>query len=269
MLGSMARVAFGKIGHFGLMLALAACALRALVRPRRQGRGGFDSLAIIAAGVMVGYNAFLFATYLAVFPTWEAERAASYWRYNTHVGLIGMAAAVQGAALLWRRRAAPHLGARAQRPLAGLALALTVIGPVLLLNHLRFDIQPMKLFARQLGETLGRTLPLDARLIVIDPEDPGFYPLLLNYALDGRAHVVGAISSLTQDPPAALRRLIREQRATHLLALAPAAAVTAVTETALPPHAAALLTRERDGQWQVTRSWPVPPDAADGKRWNK
>ncbi|MBI3512929.1 MAG: hypothetical protein HY060_02530 [Proteobacteria bacterium] len=260
-LGSMAKVGLSKVGHFGLMLVIAGFALRALVRRRGQGRGGIESLALIAAAVMVGYNAFLFFSYLAVFQGWEAERAASYWRYNTHVGLIGVAVAVFGAAVLWRRAALPRLTPPARRALVGVALALTVLAPVALLDRFRFDLEPRKLFARQVGETLSRSLPIESRVIVIDPDDPGFYPLLVNYALDGRGHVVGAISSLTRDPPDALRRLIWEQRATHLLALGPDPTVAAVTEATLPKEAAALLTRERDGQWQVTKSWVVPPSA--------
>jgi hypothetical protein len=257
-LATMAKVALAKGGHFGLMVAIAAVALRALVRRRRQGRGGLESLAIIAATVMVGYNLFLLGTYLAVFKPWEAALAVSYWRYNTHVGLIGMAVAVFAVAAWWRRIAMQRLAPAAVRALGVAMVVAIVIGPLGLLERFRFDVQPMKLFARQLGDTLSRSLPLEARLIVIDPDDPGFYPLLVNYALDGRAHVVGAISSLTGDPANTLRQLIREQRATHLLTLATVPAVTAVTEATLPPHAAALLTRESDGQWRIARSWPFP-----------
>jgi hypothetical protein len=264
-LRSMARVALAKSGHFGLMLVLAAVALRALVRPPGQGRGGVESLALIAAAVMVGYNLFLLVTYLAVFPEGEAVHVASFWRYNTHVGLIGMAAAVLGGADLWRRFVLPRLGGMARRALAGVAIALTALGPIGLLAHLRFDIVPGKLFARQVGETLSRTLPIDARLIVVDPLGPGFYPLLVEYALEGHGRVVGAVSALTPDRPAALRRLIREQRATHLLAFAPDPSIEAVTETDPPPGAAALLTREPDGQWRVTKSWPSPPEADRGQ----
>jgi len=246
------------------MLVLAAVALRALVRPRGQGRGGAESLALIAAAVMVGHNLFLLLTYLAVFPEGEAAHAASFWRYNTHVGLIGMAAAVLGGAALWRRFAAPRLAGAARRGLAGAAIASTVLGPILLLPHLRFDVVPRKLFARQVGETLSRTLPIEARLIVVDPLDPGFYPLLVNYVLEGHGRVVGAISSLTPDRAAALRRLIREQHATHLLALAPDPSIETVTEAELPPGAVALLAREPDGQWRVAKSWLPPADGGQG-----
>jgi hypothetical protein len=266
-LHSMAKVALSKGGHFGLMLVLGVIALRALVRPPGQGRGGFESLALIAAGIMLGYNLFLFLTYLAVFPDGEAERAASFWRYNTHVGLIGMAAAVLGGALLWRRFAVPRLSVVAQRALGMVAVALVVLGPLGLLDHLRFDVEPRKLFVRQLGVALSRILPLDARLIVIDPRDPGFYPLLINYALDGHGHVVGAVSGLTPDRPDTLRRLIEDQHATHLLAFAPDAALAWVTDAALAPGAVALLALESGGRWRVAKSWTMPREAvlASGK----
>ena len=270
-LARMGKIALAKGGHFGLMLMIAGFAIRALVRPRGQGRGGVENLAIIAAVIMVGYNLFLLATYLAVFKPWEAEQATSYWRYNTHVGLIGMAVAVFVGAILWRRWVLPSIKPAIGGTLGVVAVLLIVLGPVVGLDRFRFDLEPMKLFARQVGETLSRTLPIDARLIVVDPHDPGFYALLVNYALDGRAHVVGAISSLTINPQDALRRMIHDQRPTHLLALEPDAALSTAIETTLPPNAATLLTRERDGEWQRTNSWLLPlrsgrmPDARNQK----
>src|SRR5260221_13936826 len=111
------------------MLVVAGFALRALVRPRGQGQGGLDSLAIIAAGIMVGYNVFLFATYLAVFQGWEAEHVASYWRYNTHVGLVGTAFAVYGGAILWRRHPAARLALRGPGVVVGPRPLLLPLGP--------------------------------------------------------------------------------------------------------------------------------------------
>jgi hypothetical protein len=257
-LGRMARVALAKGGHFGLMLVLAAVALRTLARPRGQGRAGFESLALIAAAVMVGYNLFLLLSYVGVFSTSDAEHISSFWRYNTHVGLIGMAAAVLGGAQLWRRFVVPRLAAPATRALGIATVVLTVLGPVGLLPHLRFDVEPRKLFVRELGETLSRTLPIEARLIVIDPQEPGFYPLLVNYGLDGHGRVVGAISALTPDRPASLRRLIQEQRPTHLLTFAPDPSIEAVSEADLPHDAASLLVRAPDGQWRLAKSWAMP-----------
>jgi hypothetical protein len=256
----MARVALNKGGHFGLMLVIAGFALRGLLRRPGRGRGGLESLAIIAAVVMVGYNAFLFLTYVAVFPPGEAERAASYWRYNTHVGLIGMAVAVYAGALLWRRFAQPRLGARAIRALAGGAVALTVIGPIVLLDRLRFDVEPTKLFVRQVATTLSRVLPIEARVIVLDPVDPGFHALLVNYALAGHGHVVGSITSLTPDRAQALRRLIQEQNATHLLAFGADPALERVAEVAASAGTVALLTRDRDRdrEWRIARTWAMP-----------
>jgi hypothetical protein len=259
-LGAMGRVALGKIGHFALMLAVFGLALRALVRRPGQGRGGIESLAIIAAVVMVGYNAFLFLTYVAVFPAGEAERAASYWRYNTHVGLIGMAVAVCGGGLLWRRFVQDKLSDRTVRALAGTAIGLMIVGPVVLLDHLRFDVEPSKLFVRQVGTVLSRMLPIEARVVVVDPVDPGFNALLVNYALAGHGHVVGSVTSLTPDRGQALRRLIHEQNATYLLAFGADPAVERVTETAVPANMAALLTRDRDHEWRITRTWPMPTD---------
>jgi hypothetical protein len=257
-IGAMARVALAKSGHFGLMVVLSAVALRTLVRRRGQATSGAESLALIGAAVMVGYNLFLLLSYVGVFSTSDAAHISSFWRYNTHVGLIGMAAAVLGGAELWRRFVLPRLAVPVARALGTATVMLTVLGPIGLLPHLRFDIEPRKRFVRELGETLSRTLPIEARLIVIDPQEPGFYPLLVNYALDGHGRVVGSITALTSDRPAVLRRLIQQQHATHLLVFAPDPSVEAVAEADLPNDAATLLMRDPDGQWRSAKSWPLP-----------
>jgi hypothetical protein len=172
--------------------------------------------------------------------------------------LIGMAAAVLGGAELWRRFVLPRLAVPVARALGTATVMLTVLGPIGLLPHLRFDIEPRKRFVRELGETLSRTLPIEARLIVIDSQEPGFYPLLVNYALDGHGRVVGSITAMTADRPAVLRRLIQQQHATHLLVFAPDPSVEAVAEADLPNDAATLLMRDPDGQWRSAKSWPLP-----------
>ena len=144
------------------------------------------------------------------------------------------------------------------RLLGGAAVAVTIVGPIVLLDRLRFDVEPTKLFVREVGAALSRTLPIEARVVVLDPVDPGFHALLVNYALAGHGHVVGSVSSLTPDRSQTLRRLIQEQNATSLLAFGADPAIERVTETAVPAGMAALLTRDRDREWRIARTWPMP-----------
>jgi len=144
--------------------------VRALVRRRGHGRGGIESLVLIAGAVMVGYNGFLLFSYLAVFQGWEAERAASYWRYNTHVGLIGVAVAVFAAAWAYStvqsRRSLPakyRLGWWLS-PLATMALlTVALVAPTMAaatsadaVNRSLIDRDTLIADARVLGHTYER-----------------------------------------------------------------------------------------------------------------
>jgi len=63
-------------------------------------RTRFDRLAIIAATVFLGHNLFLFFAYISIFGKNDALRAASYWRYNMQLGMIGVAFSTYGLAVL-------------------------------------------------------------------------------------------------------------------------------------------------------------------------
>ena len=246
-LSTMLGIVLRKSGYFAAMAIVAGFALRGLVRYRAP----FDGLAIIAGGVFVGYNAFLLFAYLAIFGGWESEHAASYWRYNMHVGPLGGAAAVYGLAILWRTRAAgrPGIG------WAWLAIVLVLAAPLALINKVRFDLRAPKQYVRQVGAELTTILPPGARLAIVDPLDPGIYAKLLRYELYRSFPVVAELHHSAS--AAAILAPLSENKATHAWIHTQSDAVRAAFKADLPEGASYLLESYGEG-WRIVRSWPYP-----------
>jgi hypothetical protein len=80
--------------------ATLACAVLTIRRQRRDPLGG---LTLIAALAFCGYQAFLIAAYLGAFFPEETVRAASYFRYSSHLSLLSFAVLLLWAAEDWPR----------------------------------------------------------------------------------------------------------------------------------------------------------------------
>lgn len=249
-LSGMAGVAANKGGHFGLMLVVVALAVKALWRCRTP----FDRLAIIAATVFVGYNLFLAWAYIAVFTGSEAVHVASYWRYNMHVGLLATAVGVLGLALSWRRWAVPERGGRW---LAAVGLTAAVVAPLALADRIRFDIRAPKMYVRAVGTELDGMLPPDAKVLVVDPLDTGFYGLVLNYQLKHGANVVGRIGAFEAGDARQVDDTLIRKDLTHVWVHTQTDAIKPKLPLPLGDEASHLL-RVENGQWRLVKSWPYP-----------
>ena len=94
-------VVFSKKGaYLALMVVAVGFAVRAMIRFRTP----FDRLAVIVGTVFIGYNAFLLFAYVSTFGQADSLRVASLWRYNMHLGPLGVAFAAYGLGLLWKDR---------------------------------------------------------------------------------------------------------------------------------------------------------------------
>lgn len=249
-LARMGSVAANKGGYFGLLLVMAALGLRGLALMRSP----FDRLAVLAATVGVGYNAFLLFAYVTAFDRNEALTAASYWRYNMHVGPLVWTATVFGLAGLWSA-----MPLRPPRPV-GLALAAVVaLMPLGLAKYVRFDLRAPKQHVRTVAADLLTLLPQGARLAAVDPLDPGFYNLQMKYLLHPRTDAVLRVH--IGSPPAldtaALTATIDGFGATHAWVHTQDGAVRAYFGQPLPDGGSTLLARGANG-WAVVRRWPYP-----------
>lgn len=240
-LKGMLDVAVNKGGHFGLGLVMVILGLRGLWR----NCGRLDRLCALGGMAFVGYNLFLLVTYVVVFGDYEALHVASFWRYNTHLGLVLMlpAAMLAGAGL---RRLGDH---PALKRAAWLAVAGVVIGPLLTAHYIRFDIDPMKSFMRQSLRHAGETMPPGTKAVVVDPHGSGLTGVFATYEWSGRARVQSYHSAFTSEPPPAW--LERQPVEWAFIA-------SGQEKLGLGPRTSALLVHRQGGAWNVIDEFPYP-----------
>ena len=248
-LARMALIASKKGGYFAVMLIALAFGLRALWRTRTE----FDRLALIAAGVFLAYNAFLLFAYIAAFGEHDARVAASYWRYNMHLGGVCVLFAGYGGALLWRRFAAPRM----RRRLGPVAVALTLALPIALISKLRFDLHPRYIYARETALEIAALLRPADRLVLVDPEGNGQYLVIMRYHMHGSAQVAAEVTAFAQATAATLSDIVESSRATGIWVYRPRPLIEAALGVRLAPGASYLLRRTKGG-WTAARSWPHP-----------
>jgi hypothetical protein len=168
-LASMAGVVIEKPYFFG---AVAVALVLLVGRWRRVGLDAATTLAALFAGVFVLYNAALFVTYIAHFPGVMSVEAHSYFRYNTHLGLL----LVLVLTLFARTSAAEHglrLAGVPRRALTAGLLGIAVLCPIVFLAFLRFDLELPQQRAWQLAALAREPLERERRLALVLPGDNG------------------------------------------------------------------------------------------------
>jgi hypothetical protein len=245
----MGLVASKKGGYFGVMIIAVILALRVVWRPRTE----FDRLTILAATLFLAYNGFLLLTYVAAFSQGEALRAASYWRYNTHLGGVALLFAAYGLAMLWRR----HVKRPMPRSAALVAVVLVVTMPIAMAKKLRFDLHPRYDYAHSTAREIAQLLSPADRLLLVDPADDGQYIVIMRYRLHGSAAVVGEINAWHHPTADSIRQQAARSKATHLWTYSAQPEVTGALEAPLDKGASYLLARKTSG-WSVIRRWPHP-----------
>ncbi len=252
-LRGMGHVAANKGGHFLLILIIAVFAVRGLWRCRTR----FDRLAVVAATVLVGYNVFLAWAYIAVFGGYEAEHVASFWRYNMHLGPLETAVTVLGLAVLWRQRVEPRLSPETGRRVGTAVILLGLIAPPALATHVRFDVRANKMYVRAVGTEMNALLPPDARLMVVDPVDTGFYGLMINYLLRNGAKVTDRLIAFQVGDPKVVIDALARRNYTHVWVHTQTKDVTPYLPIPLAEGTSHLIDARGD-RWTVIKSWPYP-----------
>ncbi len=248
-LATMLKVLAKKGLFLGIMVIATVFAARALVRPA----GPFDRLAVMVGVIFLGYNGFLFFSYITVFGEGDARRVASLWRYNQHLGLMGQTFAAYGLALLWRRL-------MAERPwaakLAPLPIALVIALPLVFAPKLRFDrVAPVPHF-RAVAADVAALLPEESRLIVLDPLGSGESGIITKYALGRGDRLIAFLSAFQGGGAARVRKFVDETRPTHVLLHSVNDGVSAVLGFKGDDARSWLLQPDAAGTgWQVSRSW--------------
>jgi len=259
-LARMAQAAAKKGPYFAMMVLVSAFGLRAVWRCR----GGFDRYALMVGAIFVGYNLFLWLMYVIAFGVYEGRNVASFWRYNTQLGILGSSCAAFGLAILWRQHVAPRLidGPTVGRRLAALAVILVLVAPLAAAKKLRVDIRPQKDHVRSVAKELAGTLPRGARLGVVDLNGSGFEGIVMRYELlsgpgAGRGLAVGPMISAFDGlkSPAVLNARLDKAAVTHAWVHQNLPVVRAAMNVEMKAGYSHLL--RRDGRsWSLVKSWP-------------
>ena len=237
-----------KGAYLALMVVAVGFAVRAMVRFRTP----FDRLAVIVGAVFIGYNAFLLFAYVSTFGHADALRVASLWRYNMHLGALGVAFAAYGLGMLWKDRVP---GRFKEKRLAWLPVALILIAPLVFTHKLRFDRQPPVPHFRAVGADVAGLLKPEHRLIVVDPGGSGASGVVTRYEMFGSIAFKSYLSLYHKAKAANFRSIFFEGRYTHILVHSVTPPLTEATGMTFENGVSYLLAADGKGGWKTVRTW--------------
>lgn len=241
-----------KKGAFlALFVVIVGFGIRALFNFRTP----FDRLALLVALVFLGHNAFLFFAYIATFGKFDALRAASYWRYNMQLGMLGVVFMSYSAGYAWRNYGQGRFNIQ---KFSGVAIALMVLMPFAFANKLRFDrFQPTSHY-RVVGAELGGFLTKGNSLLVLDPKGSGESAAISRYELGG-SDIYKTYVSLYQKPSLkSISKLLRDHHFSHILIHSVTSDVTDALNLKLNMKTSYLVEADKSGGWRIVKSWPFP-----------
>jgi hypothetical protein len=250
-LARMASVAAKKGVFFGLMLILAGCSLYWLVKPRPLPAW---RMAALAGFVFLGYDGFLLFTYVASFGAQDALNVVSFWRYNTHLGLLGLLPASMFMAYLIREKLAGKLWVERLKPLP---IFLILLMPLALAKYIRFDVDPQKTYIRETGRAIAPLLPVESKLFVVDPLGSGLSGKMIDYETAYRTKFMGHLSAFDAFKPEIYSKFFVERGVTHVWVHTlnqPVAELFGLPEDGRRSY---LLERKQEG-WREVAHWPYP-----------
>ena len=239
-----ATIAEKPVYFIGAAIALAGFP----VLLRRRGWSPATRLLGLHAAALVLYNGFLLLTYIAHFPAQMSAEAHSYFRYNTHLSLLLVAALALTACELCRGL---WPKAERRRRAAAVLIAAALLTPLAFAQRLRFDLAMPQPLVWDLAAALKPHLQDGDRLALLLPGDNGdIGDLLAAYlaevpprrrALDLSARRTADAATLTEAATAG-----------YQLALVSCAGAGLPD---LPPGMAVLLRHDAEG-WHRIAAWP-------------
>jgi hypothetical protein len=234
-----------------LMIIIIGSGVRAMIHLRTS----FDRLALIVALVFLGHNAFLFFAYVTAFGKFDALRAASYWRYNMQLGMLGVVFMSYGLGVAWKTYGA---GKFKVQHLGWIPIILMLIMPFIFANKLRFDrFQPLPHY-RAVGAEMNELLANGDRLTVLDPVGTGESGIIARYEMGG-TNIFRSYIGLYQKP--SLEGIIKhlsKGNFTHILVHSVTPDVTGALNLELAQNKSHLVEADSTGGWRIVRSWQVP-----------
>lgn len=251
-LSRMLLVLSKKGAYLAMFIVIVYCGVRALVKYKTP----FDRFAIIAAAIFLGHNAFLLFAYVTAFGKFDALRAASYWRYNMQIGMVGVAFVTYGLGMLWQKYGESRTW---PKKVVWIPVILMVIAPLVFAKKVRFDrAQPIPFF-RSVGVELSGLLDFGNKLLVLDPTGSGESAVITRYDLGDKGGMVkGYVSAYTTLSHKILHAMIYEQEFTHLLVHSLHPLLTGVVPNKMDDNHSYLLETDKSGGWKIIKTWERP-----------
>jgi hypothetical protein len=228
--------------------------------PSRRGWSPPTRLLLFNAAAFLLYNGFLIVTYIAHFSAEMAAEAHSYFRYNTHLSLLLVAALALAACEAWPAR---WTTPRAGRVAGTIVVAVALLAPVAFAGRLRFDIAMPQPLVWDLALNLKPYLKDGDRLALLLPGDDGEVGEMLAGDLASatpRRRGLDLLRETTADA-AALDAATARGYQLAAISCAPAGLM------GLPPGEAALLRHDADG-WHTVAHWPYA-EGTSLSRWQR
>lgn len=247
-------VVLSKKGYyFACIVIIIALGIRSLFRCKTSE----DRLLIIAAFTILGYNAFLFVAYLASFPKVESIAAASYWRYNHHLGCL----AIVTVAYLIAARFGPAIVSFLKRRhwLAYLPMVLVIAAPLAFAEKLRFDRLPVTQYFRSVGVDARMILPEGANFMVFDPAGDGESASIAMYEMSGKQHFKGYRAAYHRFDLDNIKTVVQRYNVEYAIVHSANDVVETWLEQPINRELSYLLQRDGD-TWRVIHTWQWPPE---------
>jgi len=244
----MLSVLSKKGAYLVMMGIVVAMGIRGLVRFRTP----LDRLAVIAAAIFLGHNLFLLFAYVSTFGKFDALRAASFWRYNMQVGLMGVAFMAYAMAVLWKTR---FQGQYNIQKLAWLPIIILLAAPFIAADKLRFDRHPWVPHFRMVGQSMNDILGPEHGLMVLDPKGSGESGVITRYEMGGTGIFRGYIGLFQKPTEKTYSSVFRGGAYSHVLIHSLDTNLLQVLGLELDDETSFLLEKDADQNWHILRSW--------------
>ena len=192
-----------------------------------------------------------------------SKEAHSYFRYNTHLGLLLVLTLVlllHGNVAGWLTK----MNGVARAAVPALVITVVLLVPVAFLPFLRFDLERPQERAWQLGKAAAEALGSNdhARVALLLPDDNGSLLTMIEGILryTEPRHRDIELKTIVKLTPETLGSLAVDHYDFAVLSC------SLDGFAGVPPGQAAILERDQD-RWRVIKNWSYPP-ATIGERWS-
>jgi hypothetical protein len=262
---NMALRIWERAPFFILLYGVGLSAIPVLVR---RGLTPGARLFAMTLGVTLLYTVFLVFSYVSHFPGDIGASAHSFFRYNTHLGLLATLAFVMFARESWIRSGAPELGG-GWRGVAVAAILLAVVTPVAAAGWIRGDRRQPQPMLWDLARWTAPQLHDDDKVALILPDDNRSVAFMLRVAIaisPPYRPLANFADTARADPPVLDTLLAGGAEHALISCVTPALAVSPVGKSLkLTAGQAALLVAD-GAQWKLGGTYAYAPSAAPG-RW--